>query len=513
MFTGLTVAACLLLTGDPAPAPDYMPVSSLRFEIPFTVIPSERPDIQALHVYVSKDLGKNWQMLPEIPMPADDRVAPKAIYQAREDGMYYFTVHTVSKTNHMENPPRPVEGTVGQKILVKTRPSPINLKAERIGEKIQATWTIDDDYVNRATFRLEYQDPIRNEWILVPEAPVKRESSYAFPAPPSAPINVRLTIRDVVDHLGKAEAFVAAAVNTNWPPDSSPNPNIKPIPPVTNDNPPTPIPPSGTQLVNTTPLVTDQKPVAYSNSTNSTPQYPPASSGYPALAQVKMVPQPQVKIEFGVDHLGPSGVGKVDIYLTTDDGLHWVHTATETPLRGKNEYGQPSGAVSVMVTIPKQETVHGIFLVVKNGAGVGGPPPRDGQDRPMMRVEVDTRGPEVWLYAPRPDPVREGVLILSWKAVDRNLDDYPITLEFREDPNMPWRLVSSTPTLPNTGANEPHCTGSYAWTVPSISQGRVFLKLTVRDRAGNVSEATTAEAVLIDMSKPSPVDIRILNGN
>jgi hypothetical protein len=327
-----------------------------------------------------------------------------------------------------------------------------------------------------------------------------------------------LTLKDVADNVGKAEVSVPAATSavvnntTAWPSDSGSTQTIKPITPVTTEYSPPPISPVRSQETNPTPLMTEQRTVASSSMNVPPPQYPP-STGSPYVPQVKLVSQPQVKIEFGVEHLGPSGVGKVDVYLTTNDGQTWEHTATETPIIGpNNEYGQQGGRDSVMVKIPRQEIVYGIFLVVKNGAGVGGPPPRNGQDRPMMRVEVDTRLPDILLYAPKPDPAREGVILLSWKAVDRNLDDYPVTIEYREDPNGPWRLVSNTPSLPNTGALDAYSTGSFAWTVPNIATGLVYLKLTVRDKAGNVSEATTPKPVLIDLSKPVPTNLTVNGG-
>jgi hypothetical protein len=513
MFTGLTVAACLLLTGEPAPTPEITPVASLRFEIPMPVDRAQRPDILELHIYVSKDQGKHWDKLPAVPIPADYREDPKLVYTAPEDGMYWFTVSSVSKTNHMENPPETWKGPIGQKVLVKTRPSPITLKAERVGERIQAKWTINDNYVIKETFRLEYQDPINKQWILVPDAPVVPVGEWSFQAPPSAAINVRLTIQDAAKNLGKGEAFVPATVTSvvnneerPWGTDSSSNQNIKPIPPgpVSTDSFPPPAPP-GPQPVNPITPVTEQRTVAASSMSVPATQYP-VTTGYSGLPQVKIVSQPQVQVGFGVDHLGPSGVGKVDVYLTTNDGLKWERAATETPVRGV-ENGLASGRDSITVKIPRQEIVYGIFLVVKNGAGVGGPPPRDGQDRPMMRVELDTQGPEAKLYQPLPDKGHEGVLILLWKAVDRNLDDNPITLEFAEKREGPWALVSNTTTLPNTGAIQPWCTGSYAWTVPSIAQGRVYLKLTVRDKAGNSSEAVTPEPVLIDLSQPKVFDV------
>jgi hypothetical protein len=143
---------------------------------------------------------------------------------------------------------------------------------------------------------------------------------------------------------------------------------------------------------------------------------------------------------------------------------------------------------SVLVTIPRQEVVYGIFLAADNEDGWSAP--RDGKDRPMMRVEVDTRQPDVLLFHPKVDRKHEGVMLLTWKATDRNLDDYPISIQYAIQPNGPWQSVTNTPTVPNTG--------SYAWLVPNTPQEMVYLKLTVCDKAGNVSEAKTEKPVLLN---------------
>ena len=52
-------------------------------------------------------------------------------------------------------------------------------------------------------------------------------------------------------------------------------------------------------------------------------------------------------------------------------------------------------------------------------------------------------------------------------------------------------------------------TGYYAWHVPAKCRIRVFLRLTVRDLAGNVSVAETDEPILVDMSEPEVTSIHL----
>jgi hypothetical protein len=156
----------------------------------------------------------------------------------------------------------------------------------------------------------------------------------------------------------------------------------------------------------------------------------------------------------------------------------------------------------VIVSLPRAEVVYGLYLVIKNGAGLGKPGPRLGES-PQLRVEVDTKSPEAELLVPQPDPSREGFLIMSWRATDKNLDNNPVTLEWAATKQGPWKCIGS-PTLPNTGR--------YVWQVPYDIPGKVFLRLTVRDMAGNTAVAETPDPVVVDVVTPSLSNLKLSRG-
>jgi hypothetical protein len=85
-----------------------------------------------------------------------------------------------------------------------------------------------------------------------------------------------------------------------------------------------------------------------------------------------------------------------------------------------------------------------------------------------------------------------GQLILSWQADDAMLAARPITLLFSEKSSGPWVPIAAG--LENTGR--------YAWSIDNRTPGRVFLRLEVRDEAGNVATDETTESVVIDQSHP-----------
>jgi hypothetical protein len=92
-------------------------------------------------------------------------------------------------------------------------------------------------------------------------------------------------------------------------------------------------------------------------------------------------------------------------------------------------------------------------------------------------------------------------------ATDRNLTANPVNLEWAERREGPWQPVSTEP-LPNNlpapgGVEQPQGpTGTFSWQLPDRMPSKVYLRLTVRDTAGNVSVAQTPEPVLIDLTVP-----------
>jgi hypothetical protein len=139
------------------------------------------------------------------------------------------------------------------------------------------------------------------------------------------------------------------------------------------------------------------------------------------------------------------------------------------------------------------EGIYGFILVVKSKAGLGKPPPRPG-DVPEIRVEVDTTPPLAQLFAPSPDPLQPGALILKWNATDanNNLTNHPITLEWAEKRDGPWTIIMAD--MPNTG--------KYSWPLPDHLPVQVYMRLRVKDLAGNESIAVTQDPQLVDLSEP-----------
>jgi hypothetical protein len=206
-------------------------------------------------------------------------------------------------------------------------------------------------------------------------------------------------------------------------------------------------------------------------------------------------------IGYEVESHGPSGISRVDLWVTRDDGRTWR--------KWSNHDGKGS-SIRVNLNVPmnpQPEGPYGFRIVPISGAGLSEKEPVDG-DAPELRVVVDITKPQLDLYPPVSDPTNPDTLLIQWKAIDKNFTDDPITIEWSDKQTGPWQPVApgddvvqsssvSVPTLrrlPNTG--------QYAWRVPSGLPPRVYLKVCARDAAGNVQQVITREPILVDLVKP-----------
>jgi hypothetical protein len=220
---------------------------------------------------------------------------------------------------------------------------------------------------------------------------------------------------------------------------------------------------------------------------------------------LKIVNKREVRLDFEVAKVGPSGLGGADVYVTLNEGANWKKLDNEVPLNmppGSELHGSGPVRGSVSVQLPQEKVIYGFIVAVKSKAGLARPKPKDGEP-PQVRVELDASAPQAQLFGPIPDPSQPNALILSWSAVDRNLSGEAITLEWAERKEGPWNMIADK--LPNTSATgtlPPQVTGSYVWQLPERIPSRVYLKLTARDTAGNIAEAKADKPVLIDLSVP-----------
>ncbi len=526
MATG-TLALILFLGTTPG-AGDVWHIKERSLRIPIKVDPARRNQIKELRLFSSADEGKTWQQVG-VAHP-DDNGFP---FSAPADGEYWFTVVVVDMQGRQE-PENIYQVPPSEKIIVDTLKPVVRITAaERQGEEASAAWEIQEEHPDLSSMKLEYRpaDAPPNVWYPVPiTQALTGQMRFRLTSP--SPVAVRMQIQDQAGNIGSASADIAAAPNVQVAANqASMPPAVAPaVPPAPLATPPAPAmtgsaPVGGSQWEQNRPT---QLPAPvnepryapeYCQSSGGSSNYQTAGSPFsdPNLRQVlatsetpSQSPTPalsqsasrlprgqltplfitnnkQITLDYEVKR-GPSGVGKVDLWVTKDDGRTWEWYAENRELKPP-----------MVVDLPG-EGVYGFCLIVQNRAGIGKKPPVSG-DAPELRVEVDTTPPSAQLFAPQPDARQRDSVVLSWSATDRNLPANPITLQWAEQRDGPWTTIKAG--LPNTG--------SFSWKLPENLPPQVFLQVTAVDSAGNMAVAATSQTVVLDLKEPEAHLTTVLN--
>ncbi len=202
---------------------------------------------------------------------------------------------------------------------------------------------------------------------------------------------------------------------------------------------------------------------------------------------MQLVNTTQVFLNYAFENVGASGVGKVEIWATRDQGQTWSKLAEDAQRKSPAEVRLPG------------EGLFGLKLVVSNGRGYGAQPPQAG-DPSDWWIEVDTTKPKATLTGIRNGTAQEGgAVYVLWQADDKNLAAEPIELYFAPSREGPWTMIGKN--IPNDG--------QYKWVPPAQAGSNTYLRLLVRDKAGNVALSESVQPIpLDDQSRPR---IRLIN--
>ncbi|MBX3412754.1 MAG: hypothetical protein KF708_08705 [Pirellulales bacterium] len=224
---------------------------------------------------------------------------------------------------------------------------------------------------------------------------------------------------------------------------------------------------------------------APSESAVPTPELAPGADQFglellPIGERPNIVNSRRFELEYEVDSIGPSGIGKVELWGTRDGGRTW------------SSYGVDIDKRSPLVVSVDEEGIYGFRIAVTSGSGLGGFAPRSG-DLPEVWIGVDLTKPVARLAPIKPENAdRAGELTIKWKAADVMLADHPIALFYSESTEGPWTPITSG--IDNTGR--------YVWQLKNDLPMKVYIRLEVRDQAGNVQNSTTEEPISLDQMRP-----------
>lgn len=513
----------------PLPEPVY--TNQTAFRIPFRYDPQELARIGAkeIRLFVSVDRGQTWQHVQS--------VAPTTRhfdYRVLSDGEYWFAVRTLDAHNRLlpiKNPMRP-----GLRVIVDTRPPELHLRLVHDPPgRVELVWECGDEHLNLGSLKLEYVQPGISGWKPLKVAPAVRGRT-SWDVPGGGPVAVRGSVADLAGNVARdqvqielpapagpgfstQEEPVAAAQPTPYTRSEpvataltarpqTPQGSVDPAAPgagprglpggvaAGRNDPQTQVgglPGSGQSTAppytpgpgGANPAGLPDQPAAGTSgaASRSAVRLWGESQGVPARPAVRFraVNSREFDIAYRIEDVGPSGVGKVELFITQDNGRKWWKYGEDPDLRSPFNVRVPA------------DGVYGFAIRVSSGVGIADPPPQPG-DPPELVIVVDQTPPIVQLL-----PVRQGTaegtntLIIEWRATDDHFDDHPIALAFAPHPQGPWQPV--TGWLPNTGR--------YVWAVPNNVPPRLYLRVTARDVAGNLTSVVSGQPIVVDLSRPT----------
>jgi len=498
----------------------------------------ERPMEVQLHV--SENRGKKW----EKTMAVDPSVK-KFIFKAPHDGEFWFMSRTKYPGNKLSPnaPPRPM-----LRAVIDTVPPTLDLSAERgEGGEIHVRWNATDANLDPQSLKIEYQSAgADTAWQLValdtPPAGTKGEYRGEIDVVPQGAAG-RITLRATVLDLAKNNMATERLVS---PPEETADrrsqrtmrPKVTQWEPVPSERLPgqesddAPMPPDGPPSDMSAQYpddVPDAEPIGPGKPAGDrgrpftsargepdaeeipTPRRdghrtvarqvrPPTGQPYPqrsvdddddqgeAFAGELLPPgvrphfvnKREFEMVYDVEEVGSSGVARVELWATRDGGRHW------------ESFGEDDDCQSPMLVEVDDEGTYGFRVIIENGAGRRGLAPKPG-DLPDVWVGVDLTRPRAKLISAEQGAGEEaGDLLITWDAVDERLAVRPIALSFSDSPGGPWTTIASG--LKNTGI--------YPWRLDRRVAEQIYLRLEVRDEAGNVTTIEPPDPITIGRARP-----------
>ncbi len=495
--SALLGAACVAYAQPPGTVAARLPkqyfTKNQAFDLPVDVGVDFRVTLREIRLYV-KTPTSGWKLAESLPAHTT-----RFSLKVTQDGEYWYRLATVDRMGRMTpNEAAMANEPPDQRVVVDTTLPVILVQPTTTGaNEFSLRCTIHDANPDlaalKAVCKTEFGD------IPLEEAPnqpgvfvVKGAEPRRFPVVISAKdLAGNVAVKDVNI---RAMIGIGAAVNDpKGPPDISqtvmrpetkdpvnlPTPRFDP--PITKlETQPGPqrdfllprvdVPPPASDPFITKPPTIDEGPI-------KVPAVPTGLGMRPA-GTLQLINTTHASVDYRIDQVGASGVGKVETYMTPDNGQSWHRVGENT--------GKASPA---NINLPG-DGVYGIRIVVTNGNGFGGRAPVRG-DMPQCTIEVDSTSPFVQM---RPVEViaSTGQIELRWNAQDKNLGNEPISLSYRTHTDGPGLEI----------ARKVKNDGVYRWTIPRDLGPQVFFRVEVTDQAGNLAQDVSRQPVVIDVTEP-----------
>jgi hypothetical protein len=505
------------------PAPFVTRLSDV--EIPFTVRAGATPQSQpsAVRVFVSWDRGKTWHFYEELRPDAG-----RFRFRARQDGEFWFATQTIDRGGQPDSSqPRSPQ----LRLIIDAQKPQLVVKTE-VDESgnVHLVWSAADTSLRAESLKIEYQDTTGvGAWEAVEtRAGASANSALQLggqttfhPNVISRVINVRAEIADAAGNVayfsqrlpliptrpkgseGLSLGPAADPSATPWPAaGAQPGNQIagqQPAPAVTGNSFVGP----GRMTSSATPRPREELPAPSRSGSARTseemlppigplespgrpspetlPSFaPPESLDTPAGQQPRLTNSRRFSLDYDVQTVGPEGLAAVELWGTTDGGRTWMKWGTD-----------PDKASPFDVEV-NHEAIYGFRIVIvgKNGLATSTPQSGDAAD---IWVTTDLTRPQAHLTgATYGQGAAAGKLDIRWEASDANLGSRPVTLAMADRPDGPFTPIAAG--LPNTG--------QYYWEYDPRSPRQIYLRLEVRDEAGNIAIDQLTEPIRVEGLEP-----------
>lgn len=197
------------------------------------------------------------------------------------------------------------------------------------------------------------------------------------------------------------------------------------------------------------------------------------SSNGPSRTNTQIISTKRFRLNYDINAIDPSGVGKVDLYITQNKGRTWQ-------LWGQDPDNQSPFPVEV-----QDQGLYGFRVVVHSKDGLVGTGPSSGDDADMW-VRIDTQTPMAQITSvPYGRGKEAGRLVINYRVSDEFLTLRPLRIAYSRAPQGPWTIIEDN--LRNEGR--------YLWKVDRAVPDRIFLKIDAMDQAGNVGTHQLSQSV------------------
>jgi hypothetical protein len=200
----------------------------------------------------------------------------------------------------------------------------------------------------------------------------------------------------------------------------------------------------------------------------------------PQGSRPRLTSSRRFSLDYDVEAVGPEGVADVELWGTSDAGRTWV------------KWGSDPDKQSPFDVEVNGEALYGFKVVIVGKSGLASHAPRAG-DAADIWVGIDLTRPAARLVsAAYGQGEAAGKLDIRWEATDANLTSRPVTLTICDRPDGAFTPIAAG--LPNSG--------QYYWEFDPRSPRNIFLRLEVRDEAGNVAIDQLTEPIRIEGLQP-----------